>query len=313
MTRPVRRKPGQAWKKILTRLAWLFIFIIFIWLGFSFWQIKKRSRWDGKHQLNFVVQAEKILVYSFHPEDGILNILAFDNKTHIPAAKGFGEYPIENIYKLGQSEKIGGGRLLSLSLSEFLAVPLDGHFVQIKNKKLKIKNDILLCRFNKKCLTDFGWWDLLKIWQQFSKLKPGQIKEVDFTETGVLKEKTLADGSLILQPDYLRIDQLSLNLFSDKSVLDEGLTVSVLNGSNITGLANQAGRLVKNLGCQLVNTSDADKQVDKSAILYKNKELKNSYTLKRLVKAFEVKEVRQDSQIEPEIVLLIGKDVIFIP
>jgi len=35
-------------------------------------------------------------------------------------------------------------------------------------------------------------------------------------------------------PDFLRIDQLSAQIFSDQAVLDEGLTVSVRNGAGNT-------------------------------------------------------------------------------
>lgn len=293
------------------KLVLFLIIVLFLFIPFLIWKSWKKAIWDGKHQLNFVVQAGQVMVFSLHPEDSILNILTISPETHIPVARNFGEYQIGNIYQLGELEKIDGGELLRLSLQEFLAVPIDGQII-VKNPKLKVKSQRLLplcfCLLKKDCEMNLTWWDLTRVFLKINQLKPGQIKTIDFDQTGIIKEKILPDNSTILQPDYLVIDQLSFKLFSDKSALDERITVSVLNGTSRPGLAKKVARLVKNLGAEIISTGNTNNNFKKSVIYYSNEKIKDSYTLSRLVKTLQITKIEKNNQIKGDINLLLGED-----
>jgi hypothetical protein len=331
MRRKKARSHETSWKKekkrrrfsktrdIIIRLVTTLIFITLLWSSFKVWQSFRRSLWDGQHQINFVVQANDIAVFSYHVQDQVLNILTIPNKTHLVVAGGFGAYQISNIYKLGEIEKIGGGKLLSRSLQEFLAVPIDGYLIQTTDSSLQVSSgnlsksglaSICFCVLSGSCKTNLTGWDLVRLLLAFNQLKTGQIKISNFQEEGVSKEKVLPDGSTIMSPDEVTIDNLSVELFSDKAALDEEITVSVLNGTFKGGLANNAGRLVKNLGAELINTTDADTEYKQSVLYYRNEKIRNSYTFKRLAQIFKVKKIQLNDQLEGDISLILGAELI---
>jgi len=305
-------------KDIINRLIILVIFSFIFFVCFKFWQSYRQSIWNGKNQLNFIVQTDEILIFSYHPEDQALNILTIPATVHFPVAKDFGDYAVAKIYSLGESQKIGGERLLSLTLQDFFAIPIDGYIIRNQKSEIRNQNEILsrgnilplyACLVKKECRTNFTVWDLIKLSFKLRELRPGTVKTTSFTKTGLLKEEVLADGSLILTPDYLKIDQLALSLFSDKVTYDENLSIGVLNGTNQEGLAKTTSRLVKNLGVDLIYTGDTDKPYNQSIIYYQDKKVKASYTLKRLAEIFQIKKIELNDKIEGDIVLVLGEDL----
>lgn len=310
-------------QELIIRLFTAIFFIGIILLFFFLWRSFRRVVWDGQSQINITVQTDDIVLLSYHPKEGMLNSLIIPKSTHLEVVGGLGEYPINNIIKLGKTEKIDGGILLSRSLQKFLAAPIDGYIIQVNNQSAngwtKIKNDDIKngklltmdwCWFSRECQSNLSFWDILRLTWVFSQLKPNQIKAVKFEEEGILQEKTLPDNSQILAPDYLVIDKLSLALFSDQSVLDEELTIEILNATEKPGLANAVARMVKNLGAELINTGDADERRDNTLLISKNKNITQSYTWRRLNKIFSIKNWQIDKQAEAEITLILGKDTI---
>lgn len=317
-----RIKKKEKIKSLFLRLVTFVVFIFFVWFAFFVYQSFKNALWDGEHQFNLVVQNEKIFVYSYHPGDGLFNILLIPEKSHMPVARGFGQYPIANIFKLGEMEGIGGGQLLSLSLEEFLAVPIDGYIIRSPQSRSSLTDQALsevnfiplyLCVFQNSCQTNLTSLDLLRLFLSLRQLKAGQVKLVDFSETEGLKEEELVDGSRILQSDYFVIDKLSLKLFSDEQALEEGLTVSVFNATSGSGVAKNAGRLIKNFGADLVNLGDSNEEVEKTRFSYKSEDLKDSYTLKKLADVFGADEIVFDNTIGAELKLVIGNDFKLLP
>jgi hypothetical protein len=309
------------WFKVIASGSLKFIIIFaLLFLFFALLKSRKQAIWDSKYQLNFVLQADKVMVYSFHPEDNLLNILIIPEKTHIPVVGGFGDYQIGNIYELGKLEKIGGGELLSLSLQSLLAAPIDGYIKLQPTYKIKSETlakgellPLLTFYLQGRINTNFSWWDIINLVRKTRGLDIGQVKTVDFLTTGLIKKEILPDKSIILQPDYLRIDELSLELFSDKHALKERISVSVANGTNTPGLAKEAGRLIKNFGAELVNTGDVADNYNNSIIYYRSQSVKNSYTFNKLVKLFKIKEIKADNLMGEEIGLIIGSEFKFLP
>jgi hypothetical protein len=302
-------------KEIVTRIftATALFFVItgsyLIFLSF------KRAVWDGKNQLNLIIQSDEIYLYSFQPENQILNIVVIPNSTYIPTAKNFGEYPIANIYKLGEQENIDGGQLLSLSAQNLLAVPIDGYIYLdncLTGSSQALGNGRTLslagCFFKNKLKTNLTGWDLYRFINQSRSLSKGAYKKTDFSGSDLFIKQQLPDGSQINRPDLLKIDRLSVRLFSDTTVLNEALTVSVLNSTNKLGLANYAGRFIRNIGAKLVSTEDNQKQ-NESVIYYKNADIKNSYTLLKLKHTFQINNMEQ-KEIGEDMVIVLGEDFI---
>ena len=132
----------------------------------------------------------------------------------------------------------------------------------------------------------------------------------ELIKEGILKEKKLPDNSIILEPDYLFIDRLSSELFSDKSALDEEITIEVLNGTSKAGLAYNAARLIKNMGADVIGIADADVDVDveDTIIYYRNQKIKKSYTLAKIDQIFHPKNIKLNEKIEADLTLILGKN-----
>lgn len=310
----LKREKNKTKQLFLSFLLLSFIVCLIIF----FTRVFKKSIWEGKHSFNFVVQSDKVMIFSSHPKDHLLTILIIPSQIYLPVVRGYGEYQIGNISQLGELENINGGELLSLSLQKFLAAPIDGYIIKnseqskIKNQDNSLEKGNLLSLYfpllKKQAKTNFTWFDLARIFFQIRSLNQSQIKRINLQETGVLEAKKMPDESIIFQPDYFKIDKLSQEIFSDKTILNEELTVTVLNGSQKRGLAENISRLVKNLGAELINSGDAPKEYLKSTIFYRNKDLKQKYTFKRLIKIFPMAETKEDNKIEGDIVFILGND-----
>jgi hypothetical protein len=305
------KKRQEKIKQLFIKLLTLLFLLILGFLLFFFVKTFKNSVWDGRHQINFVVQEKQVVFYSFYPQQEVLNIIVFAGDTHIPTAGGFGEYPVANIYKLGELESVRGEKLLQLSLQEFLAVPVEGVVI---NKKTSGLGDFInfwtfaTCSFKNSCTTNLTAWDMLRLGISLTRLKAGQIKKINFSETDFIEEQILPDGSQVAKPNYLKIDSLSLEYLSDPEILKENLTVKVLNATLNPGLVNKIGRLVKNMGLNLVNTSDLGQEKVQSVLKYKSKEVKNSHAFKRLLNIYPFLKSEEDNHLQEDLSLVLGSD-----
>lgn len=297
--------------QVFVRAATVFCIFIILFLGFKIWQTFKKSLWDGRHEVNFIVQAQEVVIFSFNPEKNFLNILRIPGNAYIPLAKGYGEYRITNIYKLGEMEKIGGGELLSSSIQRFLAIPIDG-WVKLKEEK-KLAGDKLLPVFllvlKRQAKTNLSWWDLWRLFWQTKNLAIDQINEVDLKRTNFVSRQTLADGSEVFKFETTSVDDLTIKLFSDERVLEEDLQVIVLNGTDHSGLANDMARVIKNLGAELIGVKDHSLEINRSQIFCQSRTQATSYTAQRLAKSFdmELKNEKLNEQ-EVDLVIVLGED-----
>lgn len=168
----IRKTLKKTLKHIFLRFFTFLILAGIFFLLYFIYQSSKKSVWNGKNNINFVIQAERTFIYSYHPDDEILNIISLPNDLFIETAKGYGEYKLKNIYQLGGVEKIGGGELLVRSLQSFFIIPIDGYIVKLKTQNSKLKTNeslekgrlasLYLCLLTKKCESNFSWRDLIK-------------------------------------------------------------------------------------------------------------------------------------------------------
>lgn len=297
-----KKKKRKLIGQIFVRVATVFCIFIILFLGVKIWQTFKNSRWDGKHEVNFVVQTEDVTIFSFNPQKRFLNILKIPADTYIPVAKGYGEFKIKNIYKLGQMEKIGGGELLNRSIQRFFAIPIDG-WIKLKNYTSQSRSDntssynlennnllpVFLLIIKRQAETNLSWWDLSRLFWQTKNLNIDQINKVDLEKTSFISKETLGDGSQVFKFEITNVDDLTIRLFSDEEVLKEDLQVIVLNGTDHQGLAKDMARVVKNLGAELIGVKDYNKKIDQSQIFCQSRSQTTSYTVHRIARSFAMK------------------------
>jgi hypothetical protein len=292
----------------------IFILLFFgflLYLVFDFYQSLRQSVWDGENNLNFVIQAEeRIFLYSYHPQDDLLNIISLPENLLIELAKDYGEYQLKNIYRLGEMEKIGGGRLLQMSLQNFFKVPLEGEFISPSNTGLEKGklSSLYLCLLVKRCETSLNWWDLTRIFSQFSQLKLNQVRLLKIEETNLFKKERLADQSEAMRLETSLIDDFSQKYFTDKNFLNAGLKISVVNATHYAGLAKASSRLLKNIGGEVITSEDADQVSDQSFIYYAEEGQRESYSVKKISQIFQIKQILFKPETEGDIVIFLGKD-----
>jgi len=101
----------------------ILLLILIIFSGKFFFQ----RVWDGKNKINIVFINPKVFILSLDPQGKRATILSLPPKTFLETIHGYGDYPLESVYKLGEQEGYNGGDFLSSSLQENLRVPIDGY------------------------------------------------------------------------------------------------------------------------------------------------------------------------------------------
>ena len=302
-----------------------------------------RKRIWKKGRLNFVLASEPVLVISLSPREKALTVVQIPENTYVEVTRGFGLYKIESVYPLGQIEGKGGG-ILAETAQEFLGIPVEAyvHFNNFQSPRLAggqaispakrdpaprdnfqlNKEDIIglkkkvtswmvflrpqkLIKFLKEDLeTNFGFWDIVKIWLNLKKISTGKIKFIDLEERMVLTEFSLPDGGVGKKGDPLLIDNLLAEFFFEPEIRKEGVSVEVLNGTNHPGLGKKAARIITNLGVKVIKVADSEEKVEQCQIKGAGKVLR-SFTLSKIKEVFDC-QVVEDEKNEP--ILIIGND-----
>lgn len=301
--------------------SWLILLSILFFMGFLIFSILKiyrsvnNSLWDGKHQFNIIVNSQPAVLISFNPSEKTINALLIPNGTFIETIHGYGPYRIESIYRLGEL-KGNGVELLTGSLQNYFGLPVDGflqdNIYQIKSSGVK---DSLLnqffeaLRYDKK--TNLSRWDLLRLWWQIKKNRGDKINLIDLSETSASKETDLSDGSKAMKIKTERLGRIFNQFFVDKEIRQEDLTIGVLNKTDKSGLANNAAKLITNIGGRVINIgiqNNESKEKD-NCELKSGKKYKNSYTVQRLNEIFHCHwQGELDNNQRSDIVILLGED-----
>lgn len=241
----------------------LLVFVLLpllIFLGIKFARFFSKSVWDGKNRINLVLIGEKPALFSLNPpqKEGLFFFLP--PETFIEVAHGYGQYRIGAIPKLGELEGYGGGRLLGESVENTLEIPIDGFLSTPGFSQDNIKR-FLLASFKfslKKGETNLSKWDLLRLWWQVEKTR---------------REK-------IISSDW---EKITPSLFKDSKIRQENYSLAVLNATSHLGLASKAARLIENIGGRVIKIGETE---NKEGAVESKKELKESYTVKKLEKIF---------------------------
>jgi len=313
-----KKEQKQRKEKKRFRLARnLFLLIcLALLLGTSYqaWGSLRKSLWDGKSRLTFALNSTSILVASFDPGEKTLNFLSIPPNTYIETIHGYGFYKVESIFRLGELEK-NGGQLLAGSLQEYLGVPIDAYAsvssVKCQVSSIKVKDSFLaviqfLLRGEGE--TNLTRWDLVRLWWGARRVRFDKINLIDLGETNAVSETTLPDGTLALEPDPLRLDQLVAKLYSDRRIKEEGISISVHNSTQYPGLAKKAARLINNIGGQVIEVRDWQVRAGKCEVRGEKKSV-NTYTARKLIKIFACQYGgSQMGESQGEIAVILGQD-----
>lgn len=252
---------------------------------------KKGYHWDGQSTINLVVKSELTEVVSFNPTFSTVTVLKLPDDLYLDIPGDFGKWPLRSIYGVGESEYPPRGmNLLTQTLRSVFAVPIDGYLKSKLNLPSlsahqlleKVRGNlpsglILLGRID----TDLSTLELLRLFWGLGGVRADKVMVLDLGKSQITRSILLGDGSRALGLDQTASDQLLMSRFKDLRLEQEGLSVAVLNSTTEVGLADQAARMITNMGGRVVVAGNFEVKLVKSVVWGKE-----SYTKERLSSIF---------------------------
>lgn len=269
-------------------LGTVVLFLILSWL-IQFAQslftspITRTYHWNGEFNINLLIRTNHISVLSYNPKEETVTIINIPDETFVDVPRGFGRWQLRSVYGLG------GDSLLRATLTDFLAIPIDGFLDFSKLKSLGSASDVVKSvRQNSfagldllsSLKTDLTLWEMLRLKMSISGVRFDKLKELDLLKLGALDREVLADGSSVFTADPVKLDSV-LSSLVDPVISAEHKTIAVFNATDQPQLAGKWARLITNLGGNVIITSNADRRLDKTQIFGEK-----SQTLKRLMQIF---------------------------
>ncbi|AKM79150.1 MAG: hypothetical protein UX85_C0003G0053 [Candidatus Beckwithbacteria bacterium GW2011_GWB1_47_15] len=278
-------------KSLSLSVFWGLVFLVSLagLLGLSFLiKLKKNSLWDGRLPMSVVEsQGEQLWLKSFFPEENRWLELKLPGNTLVEVPGGFGQYQLRSVYKLGELDG-RGGQLLARSVQDLLAVPVDGWRVEGK--------------------TNLSWWDRLRLWWQ-GNLNGSRKKEINLGQLASFQPLELKDGSRIYRVSQILVDDLVNREYFDDRLAEENLTVAILNGSGVTGMAKTVSRLAANLGAEVVSIKNYQ-SIGTSMLVVAETGVVESRTYQRLSQALGIAkvEIRPGNEFRADLAVVVGED-----
>lgn len=182
-----------------------------------------------------------------------------------------------------------------LGMERFLEIPIDGTIVQSSHFFEKGELDDTF----KQLVIDFGGLrtnltilDVIRIWWANHSISHHSVEDIDF--------HSASDISMSAQ-----MDTLVQKLFSDSAISSEKQSISIINGTDISGFGNRLARLITNMGGNVVSVATSDQQIESTKIAYQGSK---SYTVGKIEKILNVKAVRSKEAYFANIVVTLGED-----
>ncbi|MEK7127540.1 MAG: LytR C-terminal domain-containing protein [Patescibacteria group bacterium] len=220
-------------------------------LIFRAYQEYKASKLISLTRYTFINQNSLI---SINIKDKTKIIINLPEDLYVETAYHYGQLRLKNVYAVGQLDR-RGGKVLAGTVSDLLGVPvLENNFNYL---------DQLLIRFH-----------------EFN-LRVDKIKKIEVQTD----ELVLADGSKALTVDQNKWDFLTADVFNETDLVTENLKIEILNAGTVTGLGNQAARLLTRIGLDVVNVANQDIPIKDCEV----KVVKPSKTAERIAGIFGCK------------------------
>lgn len=244
----------------------LVAFLMLLAISLKIAAVFARSSFDGSHRFNVFLTSDKPGVISFSPDEK--NIAYLTINTNAPL------------------DKIGA----------VLKIPIDG---KIEAKGESDSNDVEETMHNvllhpKSFSTSLTVIDIARLWF-FTKSLP--------KHAFIKKTISLPRNQDLI--NELEIDKIVAELFNDKAITEEKLSIQIVNATGVSGLANRATRLISNMGGNVVLLSTAEDSIATSEILYIGEK---TYTVEKLSSVLGIALKESKTAQLSDIIIIIGKD-----
>jgi len=283
-----KKKKAQEKKSRVILGIFFLISIFLLVMGGILWKKTKNSIWDGKSNISIVYQDDnRIRLKILLTETNKVILFNIPKTTLVQAGFGYGEYQLKNIYKLGNLEGYGG-KVLSRAISDLLGINIKG---------FAVKKD-----------TNLTWWDKWRVlW--FEKLTAKKKGVFDLGKHEAFNKEKTSGGIEVFRVSDILIDEFVNREMFDERLVNESLSMAVLNASGVEEMAKNVSRIISNAGGEVRLVSNLENK-DNSKILIADKKNKDAFTIKFLKSIVLVNEIEIADIIEyrSDIVLIIGKD-----
>lgn len=250
----------------------LFVFsLLALSVLIKFTSLVLKGKFDGQHRFTISINNEKNNLISFAPDSHTIAVL----------------------------QVLGDPNLSTQQLRRVLEIPIDG-FVFTQQLSVSDKEDVekvlrsMVLNY-KDLNTDLTIIDMARLWFYTKTLPVHDI---------TIKQFLLPKDALSSEKESF-VDRISSQLFTDNTIVQEKVSIQVINGTNVAGLGNRLARLITNMGGNVVAVTTAEKEVETSQISYFGSE---TYTLKRLSKILGYKQNKLQKQLISDIIITVGKD-----
>lgn len=249
----------------------LVLSLVIISLLFKAATLIKSSRFDGKHSFNAIVYSNKE-----NQSAQKKMVISFSPDTQsISVLKVLTDVKPSNL-----------GRVLE--------IPVDGTIGVSGQNEQKLESMFQTMLLNYKDIdTKLTIIDIFRLWF-FTR---------GITEQAITTKELFLPNEAGLKDEV--IDRISSKLFLDMTFSQEKVSIQIVNGTGVLGLGNRLGRLIQNIGGNVVAVSTAEDNFETSEILYFDQD---TYALQRLSGILGFKK-NQARKIEvSDIIIKIGRD-----
>ena len=290
MTRNSVDTRKQASRLGLFRSAFLMMVVL---VGVSFYRLFLEARksvfFGGRVNL---VLSRPFMVASFDEQSGSLTLVPVPKEILMNLPFGMRGFRAETVANLGVQE--GKGEAIVVDAIELTwGILVDGWLGEGGDVGLgfEVGEGKKIVRIP--ILKRLGWlvnsrgsislWDRIRLLRKVSKVRPDRLVILDVENSTLGAKGVDPDGHEVISVDPDKAVAVFSGLFSDLRIVEEGFTVSVLNGTGYPGLAHLVGAMLKTSGVRVVFEGEAS-GLSARCEVRTMKGLAKSYTAVRIMK-----------------------------
>lgn len=274
-----------AWFRIIAVLMVLAFAVV---IGKGLYKPRKRV-FTGIGKVNIVYKNPMSLV-SFDENGQELVIFFLDANTLIKLPNGMGEFRAESVPKLGKQEG-KGLKLLADGIMLTSGVGVDGWVesehggifgFEVKKTgevaKLPVLERLKILTQGKSSL---GFADRWKMFWIGSRLGANHVQIASLSNTLTAKKVESADGEVASALDRSRVLAYQSNFFRNSGITEEGISVAVINNTDLPGIASSVGQMLLVNGVRVVSEATGEAN-DQRCTIVTSPDLVDTYTVEKI-------------------------------
>lgn len=275
------KRQKETGNKNLT-VAFIFCSFVFLLIIISviikMFFVVSQLRFDGEHNFNVLLlhKDNRFDVVSFSPNTKTASILKVQVKNK-------------------EKEMVK-----KLNISRLLQIPIDGvvdstNVKQIVSFNENIDSSLGMILLNSRNLkTNLTFIDFFRLWILSKNIPSHEVKIKEITVSLPLNKE-----------EEILIDKICSQIFIDNIMVEEKVSIQIINGTGVLGLGNRLAKFITNMGGNVVLVSTADEIIDNSEIDYFDEK---TYSYKKLKQVLNFKENKMEKEGIADLIIIIGKN-----